>query len=214
MEKEICVKGIILGGFPYGEYGKRLIILTDRLGKVTVFARSMAKQNSKMIGIGRIFTSAEFLLSEGKGAYSLHGAKVIDAFEEIAAMPEVSFTAQYVLEVADYFAKEGMAEADAKAMLNLIFVTLAALRNGELEAPLIRRIFELRMLVQEGIWYEHPEIVSEDSEVCWNYAVHCPLSHLYDSGAWKTRGTDDFRESVSLIMAKEVSHHFRSAELL
>ena len=41
--EELTVKGIILATAPQGEYGRRINLLTDRLGRITVFASGAAK---------------------------------------------------------------------------------------------------------------------------------------------------------------------------
>ena len=92
------VKGIIISTAPQGEYGRRVRLLTDKLGKITAFAGGAAKVNSKLIGTLRPMTSAKFRLSEGRGAYNIHGTEVMDAFDDLAFDFETSVYAMYVLE--------------------------------------------------------------------------------------------------------------------
>ena len=44
MEREIAEKGIVLSAVPYGEYGKRIVILTANLGRITAFANSISER--------------------------------------------------------------------------------------------------------------------------------------------------------------------------
>lgn len=129
MTNEVILKGIILSLAPQGEYGRRLRLLTDSLGKITAFASGAAKPGSRIIGSTRPFTFGEFTLHRGKTAWNLHEIKVMDAFDELNQDPDVSFCAFYVLEVAEYFSAEGMDKEDAKSLLNLMYVTFCALRN-------------------------------------------------------------------------------------
>ena len=62
-------KGIILSAAPQGEYGRRLTILTDRFGKICVFAGSAAKAGSHLTGLTRPMICASFTLSRGRNAY-------------------------------------------------------------------------------------------------------------------------------------------------
>ena len=222
MTSDITVKGIVLACFPQGEYGKRIVILTDTLGKITVFASGAAKQNSRIIGAVRPMTAAEFTLGEGRGAKSIHGIRVIDSFDEISMDPDTVFYGMYVLELADYFGAEGMAEEDARRMLNLMFVTLSALRKKELPLPLLRRIFELRMLVQEGLYTESPAAGSDDVYRLWQRTIVSPLSGLYDFGGKEADRQEavpeeisaSFRENVEQLMKQQVPVRLKTAALL
>lgn len=211
---EETVKGIIIGCFPQGEYGKRLLLLTDKFGKITVFAQGAAKQGSRIIGAVRPFTCAVFTLCEGRGAKNLHGIEVIDSFENIPLDPDTAFLGGYILEAAGYFAREGMAEQDAKNMLNLLYVTLKALSEHLLAPVLIRRIFELRMLLLEGLYTQKPVYASDESLAEWSYVLKSPLSKLYSEDVWADADTEDFIRSAGFLFSREVPHRFNSADLL
>lgn len=131
--EEIEVKGIVLSVFPQGEYGRRLLLLTDRLGKLTVFASGAAKTGSHLIGATRPMTCAHFLIAKGRDAWSLHGVRLIASFDALTRSMDGMLYAMYFLEFAAYFAQEGMEEREAKAMLNLIYVALSALQSAACE---------------------------------------------------------------------------------
>ena len=215
MNSEILVKGIVLACVPQGEYGKRIVILSDTLGKITVFASGAAKQTSKIIGAVRPMTAAEFTLGEGRGAKSIHGVSVMDAFDEISMDPETAFYGMYFLELADYFGTEGMAEEDAKQMLNLLFLALAALRKKELSPETIRRMFELRMLVHEGLYTEDSGTDDASAEALWRYTLASPLSGLFDAETVRpVLSSAEFSDAVKHLMNREVPVKFRAASLL
>lgn len=223
VEGEILTKGIILAVYPQGEYGKRVSLLSDRFGKITVFARGAAKQSSRSIGALRPLVNASFTLMDGKNAKMLMGVNVIDSFEEIPLDPEVCFYGTYVLEFADYLAEEGMPEEEAKKMLNLMYLTLKALREHAMPKELIRRIFELRMLVHEGVYTEKPMHEDILTEKLWQYVLTSPLSALYRKEAWKpvlqgdllkSECFDPFSESVGHLVKMQTDHRFRSEQLL
>lgn len=215
MNSEILVKGIVLACVPQGEYGKRIVILSDTLGKITVFASGAAKQTSKIIGAVRPMTAAEFTLGEGRGAKSIHGISVMDAFDEISTDPETAFYGMYFLELADYFGTEGMAEEDAKQMLNLLFLALSALRKKELSPETIRRMFELRMLVHEGLYTEDSGTDDASVEALWKYTLASPLSGLFDAETVRpVLSSAEFSDAVKHLMNREVPVKFRAASLL
>lgn len=215
MNSEILVKGIVLACVPQGEYGKRIVVLSDTLGKITVFASGAAKQTSKIIGAVRPMTAAEFTLGEGRGAKSIHGISVMDAFDEISTDPETAFYGMYFLELADYFGAEGMAEEDAKQMFNLLFLALTALRKKELSPETIRRMFELRMLVHEGLYTEASGTDDASAEALWKYTLASPLSRLFDAETVRpVLFSAEFSDAVKHLMNREVPVKFRAASLL
>lgn len=227
-QEEITVKGIIFEVHPQGEYGKRISLLSDQLGKITVFAAGAAKQNSHIIGACRPFVCGEFILAAGKNARNLHGVKVMESFDAISSDPDTVFTGTYLLEFASYFTEEGMPPEDAKTVLNLLFVTLKALQDramGQSGIPteLIRRIFELRMLRQEGIYTELP---AEGGEICrmlWDYTLRSGLTGLYQPDTWDriltadgglSEEAENYLYSVKHLRNTQVEHRFKSEELL
>ena len=94
-------KGIILSAAPQGEYGRRLTILTDRFGKICVFAGSAAKAGSHLTGLTRPMICASFTLSRGRNAYNLHGARLIHGFPGLMTDFEASCYGLYFLELLD-----------------------------------------------------------------------------------------------------------------
>ena len=54
----------------------------------------------------------------------------------------------YFLELADYFGQEGI---DEKESMNLLYVTVKALLNPNIDNRLVRCIFELRMMAAQGL---------------------------------------------------------------
>lgn len=217
--EELSVKGIILDARPQGEYDRKLTMLTDKLGKVTVFAQGAAKTGSKLSGSARPFTAAEFLLAKGKNAFNLHGASVMDAFSEIPMDPDVSLYGFYVLELADYFSAEGMPEEEAKALLNLSFMTLSALRKKELSPWLISAICELRLMKLEGEYTELPGHYGNtaDRELTaklWKYILNAPLTRLYKKEVYDEKNLSDLVKSCTGLFSRQVPHTFRSMRIL
>ena len=229
-ENEISVKGIILSVYPQGEYGRRVSLLSDRFGRITVFAQGAAKQTSRIIGACRPFVCGEFTLAQGKNAWGLHGVSVIESFGEIPLYPDTAFLGSYFLELADYFSAEGMTEEDTKKRLNLLYVALRSLKEKSMgitriPAELQRRIYELRMLVQEGTYTELPENGGTGAAGIWRYVIASPLSGLFRRELWPENGTagtdeqlspaeEEFCEAVDRLRKRMIGFRFRSEELL
>lgn len=217
--EEISVKGIILDARPQGEYGRRILMLTDRLGKITAFAGGAAKQGSKLQGAVRPFTAAGFILAKGKNSYSIHGAEVMDSFGELPADPDNMAYAYYLLELTEYFSEEGMPENEAKALLNLTFTAFTALRAKTLDVRLLTAVYELRLLKLQGEYTERPQPVGKAFEpdeinVMWQYALNSPLTRLFDKNAYESPYADGFIQSVGALFKRQVPHTFRTLRIL
>ena len=213
--EELTVKGIVIFIAPQSEYSKRATILSDKLGKITAFAQGAAKINSRLIGKLRPMTAAVFRISKGRSAYNIHGAELIDPFLELSRDPEDSFYGTYFLEMADYFAQEGMVEEEAKSMLNLLFLSLDALRKGQLDRRLIRAVYELRLLVTEGEYTEAPKRGPKELHELWRHVVSSPLSKLFDREHYEDSELCSLFSDEAIAMSKEMCRHeFRSRRLL
>ena len=225
--EERTVKGIVLEAAPQGEYGRRLTLLTDQLGKLTAFASGAAKAGSHIIGAVRPLTCAQFDLAKGRGAWNLHSVQVIDAFSELPQDIDVSFYAMYILEAGAFFSESGMPEDEAKALLNLMFVTLQAFREKELSPELVRRIFELRVLKLQGEYTTEPVPAGNTADTVksgeavralWQYVLNAPLSRLFDAGQigpdLSREAADSFSDAVGRLFSRQNAHSFRSLKVL
>lgn len=217
--EEIITKGMILAAAPQGEYGRRLILLTDSLGKITVFASGAAKTGSRLIGKVRPFTAGSFTLARGRGAYNIHGAEIIDSFEEIPLDPDAAMYGFYVLELAEYFSAEGMAESEARELLNLSFMALSALREKKASPSLIVRLLELRLLKLCGEYTQLPpliyggtqkQVVDGRSEKAGNESLAKVLCEAEGAG---TAGADSVVVQWQKVLAAPISRVFGAETL-
>lgn len=154
MGLSVILMGMVLGAMPIGEYDKRITILTKERGKITAFARGARRPTSQLLAATSPFSFGEFELYEGRSTYNLKNASISNYFRGLADDPEKTCYGFYFLEIADYVAHENN---DGRELLKLLYQTLRALESDAFDNRLVRRIYELRVLLAEG---EYPNLFS------------------------------------------------------
>ncbi len=147
MTEKQDLRGMIISQSPIGEYDKRIVILTDSIGRISVFARGARRQNSAFMGQTEVFSFGTFTIYPGKSSYTLTGVSVENYFSDIRTDLSKSVLGMYFLEFASYYTREGQNETET---LKLIYATLLAMEKGKVPLELIRRIYELRLMTIHG----------------------------------------------------------------
>ena len=147
MNDLIFATGTILRADPQGERDKRIVIESRELGKITAFARGVQRPGNALMAAANPFVTGKFTLAAGASAYRLVDAEVMEYFRGLAGLLPGAYYGFYFLDLVDYYGREGI---DGTDMLNLLYLSLKALLNENLEDELIRRIFELRLFVLNG----------------------------------------------------------------
>ncbi len=149
MAQSVVLTGMVLQTMPVGEYDKRITLLTRERGKVTAFARGARRPNSALLAASAPFAFGEFELYEGRSSYSVIKAEIGNYFRELTADLENTYYGFYFLEMADYVTQENN---DEQEVLKLLYQSLRAIESASIPNRLVRRIYELRMLVINGIY--------------------------------------------------------------
>lgn len=211
MRDAVKLTGMVLKAAPAGEYDKRLVLLTRERGKVTAFARGARRPGNMLMGPSRPFAFGQFQLYEGRDAYNLQSAEISNYFDNITMDMEQTCYGQYFLEFTDYYARENL---DGSTLLLLLYQTLRALAKPQIPNALIRRIFELRAMVENGEYTEHPpRQVSDSANYTWEFVIASPIESLYTFNV-----TDpvlvEFQQCVKINKARYVDRDFHSLEIL
>lgn len=148
----VVLTGMVIKSSNVGEYDKRLVILTREKGKIVAFARGARRAKSALVSGSRLFAFGEFTLYEGKDAYTLSKVDIENYFTEISNEFEAMCYGCYFLEFADYYSQENVESTET---LKLLYQTLRALLNKKIPNPLIKSIFELKLLTING---EYPQM--------------------------------------------------------
>lgn len=141
------VTGMVLSAMQVGDYDRRLVILTKERGKLSAFARGARRTGNALTAACQPFTYGTFSLFAGRDAFRIQSVNVQNYFDEIKTDLDGITYGTYFCEMADYFTQENL---DAKEQLKLLYVTMRALVKKQVAYPLIRRIYEIRILALDG----------------------------------------------------------------
>jgi len=171
--------GMVLMVAPASEYDRRLVLLTKQCGRITAFARGARRQNSSLLGVTQPFVSGRFTLYPGRSAYSLVQVSVLESFSKLREDLLMSCYGSYFMELAMYYARENLEATD---MLNLLYVTLSAMEQQLHDLPLIRAVYEIRLMTVNGEFpLEAEQNKTQQSAVRYAlaHAAAAPLGRLY-----------------------------------
>lgn len=147
MGQNIVLTGMVLNVMPIGEYDKRITVLTKERGKITAFARGARRPTSQILAAANPFSFGEFEFFEGRSTYNLVKATITNYFRELSNDPVRACYGFYFLEIADFYAQENN---NGTGLLKLLYQTLRALGKPSFDSRLVRRTYELRILLEEG----------------------------------------------------------------
>lgn len=173
-----AVTGMVLSAMPVGEYDKRLVILTREKGKITAFAKGARKPGSAFLACSNPFSFGTFELYEGRSAYTIISVNITNYFEELRLDVEGACYGMYFCELADYYFHE---YEDGSEALKLLYQSLKALSLPNIGKVLVRRIYELRIFLINGV---APQVFA---------CIKCG----------KQENLTDFNESQSGMLCKE-----------
>lgn len=179
MSQELKMTGMVLLAAPYGEYDRRVILLTKEAGKITAFARGARRPTSSLLAATGAFNFGTFSLFEGRTAYTLAGAEIRNYFTELKSDLDGSCYGSYFMELAGYYGRENL---DASEMINLLYASLRALENPMIPDILVRYIFEIRLMVING---EFPQDIARDPSLLestrytMQFIISTPIRSLY-----------------------------------
>ena len=177
--QDLCsVTGLILKAEPFGEYDRRVVMLTRERGKIAAFAKGARRQGSRLLASTNPFCFGEFRLYEGRTSYSISEASIQNYFAPLREDFENACYGMYFLEVMDYYTRENN---DEKEMLKLLYQSLRALCHKNLDNRLVRYIFEIKALALNGEYPGLPKDKSYEESTAYAAAfiVGTPVEKLY-----------------------------------
>lgn len=197
--KEIKINGIIINEKNYNEYDKLLTILTDKLGKISVYAFNVRKSKSKKLMATNLFTYGLWTLKiSNDGKYNLYEVSIKKDFFDISKDLDGFYTANYLLKITDYFNYENK---EADEFLKLLYYSLVAIEKNIVERELIRRVFELKVLVIEGLYRDIDRVnYSKTLIYTYEFIINAKIEKLY---------TFNLKKDVFLEFDKYVENEYK-----
>ncbi|MBO5551003.1 MAG: DNA repair protein RecO [Lachnospiraceae bacterium] len=211
MNDLVTTAGMILGSFDHLEYDKRLVVLTSEIGKVTVFARGVRRQNSRFMGMTDPFEFGEFSLFAGRSAYNLSGLEISNYFENIRLDMECMCYASYLADLADYSVRENM---DGRGVLLLLYRSLQALDTGSIDNRLVRAVYELRMVMENGVYPGLPAVKLQPGTV--NAMKHIESSDIKSLYSFRVKPEvlDELCRTADEYRQRYIQGSFKSLEVM
>ena len=211
--QDLCsVTGLILKAEPFGEYDRRVVMLTRERGKIAAFAKGARRQGSRLLASTNPFCFGEFRLYEGRTSYSISEASVQNYFAPLREDFENACYGMYFLEVMDYYTRENN---DEKEMLKLLYQSLRALCHKNLDNRLVRYIFEIKALALNGEYPGLPKDKSYEESTAYAAAfiVGTPVEKLYTFTVTE-KVLEELQEITDEFRKRFIDRNFKSLEIL
>lgn len=211
--QDLCsVTGLILKAEPFGEYDRRVVMLTRERGKIAAFAKGARRQGSRLLASTNPFCFGEFRLYEGRTSYSISEASIQNYFVPLREDFENACYGMYFLEVMDYYTRENN---DEKEMLKLLYQSLRALCHKNLDNRLVRYIFEIKALALNGEYPGLPKDKSYEESTAYAAAfiVGTPVEKLYTFTVTE-KVLKELQEITDEFRKRFIDRNFKSLEIL
>ena len=211
--QDLCsVTGLILKAEPFGEYDRRVVMLTRERGKIAAFAKGARRQGSRLLASTNPFCFGEFRLYEGRTSYSISEASIQNYFAPLREDFENACYGMYFLEVMDYYTRENN---DEKEMLKLLYQSFRALCHKNLDNRLVRYIFEIKALALNGEYPGLPKDKSYEESTAYAAAfiVGTPVEKLYTFTVTE-KVLKELQEITDEFRKRFIDRNFKSLEIL
>ena len=212
MQEHIFLTGMILKQLPIGEYDKHITLLTRERGKITAFAKGARRPVSKLAAATNPFVFGKFKIYQGKTSYTVSDVEVVNYFEDLRMDYIGACYGMYFAEVCDYYTRENNDESE---VLKLLYQSLRALVSDSIPNPLVRAVFECKVIAVNG---EFPGIPSDmelnpSTRYALEYIVGSSIERLF-TFAVTEEVLLQLQEVAARYMKRIVGREFKSLEVL
>ena len=143
----LTTRGLVLRTTEYKETDRILTVLTAEDGLLTLKARGVRANRSKLKGACQLLTYAEFTVSEARGFRFISEATAIEMFAGLRNDIVLLALGSYFAQLAEVLSQE---DAASPALLSLILNALYALSKLQKPPRLVKAATELRLAAIAG----------------------------------------------------------------
>lgn len=140
-------EGIVLRETEYRDSDKILTVLTKDYGKITLKARGVRKNSSKLKSACQLLSYAEFTYQDYGGYLTVTEASVLEMFSELRTDIEKISLSFYFAQVVELLSEEDDPNPE---ILSLLLNSLYALSKLNKPQALVKAAFELRIACLAG----------------------------------------------------------------
>lgn len=183
------VKGIVIKETPANESDKHITLLTEKEGKMRLFAKGARNPKGKLMPATELFSYGEFIYYQGNGFKSITQIELIENFYPLREDISKMAYGMYFLDVIDKTVFEGM---ESEEVLKLLLYALLSATKSLVDIRLTARVFELKYLQICGFLSEEGLL---DSPERFLKGTDRAIKHVFSS---------DIKNSFAFNASKEV----------
>ncbi len=150
MPKELKVRGIVIREAPMGDKDKRIVLLTEEVGKISVLAKGALGPKSKSAALTQLFSLVELIVTKGRTFYYIKEGRLIESFYDLRLSLEKLSYATIMAEVADTLCLDGQENRNLLTLLYRALKRETAQEEGKESLP--ADVFILRALAENGFY--------------------------------------------------------------
>lgn len=212
MTDEQTLTALVLSSAPAGEYDRRVVLLTRERGRIACFARGARRPGSPFMAATLPFCFGSYKIRTGRNSNVLVEARVQAFFEKLRGDMEAACFASYFSEALRYVTRENN---DESALLLLAYQSLRALESPRIPNPLVRAVFEIRMIVTLGEFLPPgpADGFSPAAMKALEHIVSAPVGKLY-TFAVSDPVLAELSRAAAVSMDRSLHHSFESLEIL
>ena len=139
--------GIVIRETKINEADKMLTVLTEELGPISVMAKNIRKNKSRISAAAGFLCYSDFVLSGGPEIYYVNQCSLIQNFYNISADIQKLALASYMGHITTQLFPVGEPQTEA---VRLFLNTLYVLANTDKDLFLIKSAFEFRIMMYAG----------------------------------------------------------------